>query len=119
MTAEISDNTDSQDGELLSCRMNATRDEISAFCKQWHVIELAVFGSILRDDFNHESDIDILVTFDKSNYPTFFKFIRMEQQLAEICGRKVDLMTRISVENNKNYIRRKAILKSARVIYET
>ena len=92
-------------------------DTIGAFCKRWQVTELALFGSVLRDDFGPESDVDVLVEFEEEARHTLFDMVHMEEELQEIFGRQVDLLTRRGVENSRNYIRRKAILNSARVIY--
>ncbi len=91
--------------------------EVSAFCKRWRVTELALFGSVLRDDFGPDSDIDVLIQFESEPTPGLFGIVRMERELSELFGRPVDLVTRGAVENSRNYIRRKAILDSARVVY--
>ena len=93
------------------------RAEVSAFCKRWHVTELALFGSVLREDFGPDSDIDVLIQFESEPTPGLFGIVRMERELSELFGRPVDLVTRGGVENSRNYIRRKAILDSARVVY--
>ena len=91
--------------------------ELGAFCKHWHVRELALFGSVLRDDFGPDSDIDVLIRFESEPTPGLLGIVRMERELSELFGRPVDLVTRGGVENSRNYIRRKAILDSARVVY--
>ena len=96
---------------------NANRDEIAAFCRRWQVVELALFGSALRDDFGPDSDIDLLVSFDPDARPTLFDVVRMQEELSQVLGRKVDLVTRRAVETSRNYIRRRAILGSAQVVY--
>jgi len=67
-------------------------DTIADFCRRHHIRRLALFGSILRDDFGPESDIDVLVEFDSDHIPGL-AFFGMEQELAEILRRKVDLNT--------------------------
>ena len=96
---------------------NANRDEIAAFCRRWQVVELALFGLALRDDFGPDSDIDLLVSFDPDARPTLFDVVRMQEELSRVLGRKVDLVTRRAVETSRNYIRRRAILGSAQVVY--
>ena len=96
---------------------NANRDEIAAFCRRWQVVELALFGSALRDDFGPDSDIDLLVSFNPDARPTLFDVVRMQEELSRVLGRKVDLVTRRAVETSRNYIRRRAILGSAQVVY--
>ncbi|MBZ0276100.1 MAG: nucleotidyltransferase family protein [Anaerolineae bacterium] len=91
--------------------------EIAAFCRTWAVREFALFGSVLRDDFTPESDIDVLVTFQPGHRIRFADLMVMEEQLTRLFGRRVDLGTRHSVESDENYLRRKAILDSVEVIY--
>jgi predicted nucleotidyltransferase len=67
-------------------------EEIEAFCRRHHIRRLSVFGSILRDDFRPDSDIDVLVEFDEANIPGL-AFFAMEIELSEILGRPVDLNT--------------------------
>ena len=96
---------------------DASQDEIAAFCVRWRVAELALFGSALRDDFGPESDIDVLVSFEPGARHTLFDIVRMQDELSRVFGRQVDLATRAAVEGSRNYIRRKAILESAQVVY--
>ena len=90
---------------------------IKAFCDRWEVEELALFGSVLRDDFGPDSDVDVLVRFRTERTPGLFGIAGMERELAELLDRRVDLVTRTAIEESRNYIRRKAILESARVVY--
>lgn len=101
----------------MNTHIDIPPEKIDAFCKHWQIIELALFGSVLRDDFGPDSDVDVLVEFDEEARHTLFDMVHMEEELQEIFGRQVDLLTRRGVENSRNYIRRKAILNSARVIY--
>lgn len=101
----------------MSARINTQREETVAFCKRWQVMELALFGSVLRDDFGHESDVDVLARFEEEARHTLFDLDRMEEELATIFGRKVDLVSWRGVEQSQNYIRRKAILQSTETIY--
>jgi uncharacterized protein len=90
---------------------------IAEFCRTWRITELAVFGSVLRDDFGPESDIDVLVRFEEPVRWGLFDIGHMEHELGDMLGRKVDLIERIAVEESPNYIRRRAILTSARTVY--
>ncbi|MHB9038400.1 MAG: nucleotidyltransferase family protein [Armatimonadota bacterium] len=90
---------------------------MSDFCKRWGIAELALFGSVLRDDFGPNSDVDVLVTFSPGARPTLFDMVHMQDELAGILGREVDLVSRRGVESSANYLRRKAILESAEVVY--
>jgi predicted nucleotidyltransferase len=91
-------------------------EDIAAFCRRWKISELALFGSALRDDFGPESDIDVLVTFAPEAQPVPDRQA-MREELEAIVGRPVDLMYRRVIERDPNYLLRKSILRSARVIY--
>ncbi|MEX2430471.1 MAG: nucleotidyltransferase family protein [Dehalococcoidia bacterium] len=92
-------------------------ERLEAFSRKWDLTEVALFGSIVTDHFRPDSDVDVLVTFSPSSTATLFAMVHMREELEEIFGRKVDLLTRAGVERSRNYIRRKAILESARTIY--
>ncbi len=104
-------------GDLLASRTGVPTNALDAFCERWQVEELALFGSVLRDDFGPHSDIDILIRFKTERTPGLFGIAEMERELGDLFGRRVDLVTRAAVETSRNYIRRKAILESARVVY--
>ena len=67
-------------------------DEIVNFCKRNHIMKFSFFGSVLREDFSPESDVDVLVEFESGHVPGL-AFFRMELELSQILGRKVDLQT--------------------------
>jgi uncharacterized protein len=94
-------------------------EKIAEFCDRWQVVEFALFGSVLRDDFRPDSDIDIMVQFHPAAHPTLFDLVTMEDELKILCQRDIDLVTRKGIETSRNYLRRKAILSSAQVIYGT
>ena len=106
-----------EDRERLAARIGVPMNAIEAFCDRWQVEELALFGSVLRDDFGPDSDIDVLVRFRTERTPGLFRIAGMERELAELLARRVDLVHRAAIEESRNYIRRKAILESARVVY--
>lgn len=93
------------------------KEKIAEFCKKWQVREFALFGSVLRDDFRPDSDIDVLVTFDDEARHSLFDLVHMEDDLKAIFGRKVDLVSRRGIESSRNYMRRNAILNSAEIVY--
>ena len=97
--------------------INMPREEIAAFCARWQVSELALFGSVLRDDFDADSDVDVLVEFVPGCSPGLIGITRMESELSDLFLRDVDLVTRAAIEASRNYIRRNAILESAEVVY--
>lgn len=76
-----------------------------------------MFGSALREDFGPHSDIDLLVRFSPDSRHTLFDMVLMQDELAELLGRPVDLASRKGMEGSRNPIRRQAILESAEVIY--
>ena len=87
------------------------------FCRRWKVSELALFGSAIRDDFKRESDVDVLVTFSGRARWSLLDLVKMQDELSSLWKRPVDLLTRRAVERSQNWIRRKAILESAEVVY--
>ncbi len=93
--------------------------EIRSFCDRWQITEFALFGSVLRDDFNSNSDIDILVTFATDAKRGLTETIQMQDELQTLFGRKVDLIVKTAIERSQNWLRRKNILTSAQVIYAT
>lgn len=75
-------------------RINLPRKKIEAFCRKHHIRRLSLFGSVLRDDFSPDSDVDILVHFEPGHTPSFFRLFAMQDELSEILGgRKVDIRT--------------------------
>ncbi|HEY8765750.1 MAG TPA: nucleotidyltransferase family protein [Dehalococcoidia bacterium] len=93
------------------------RDQIADFCRRWKIAELALFGSVLRDDFRPDSDVDVLVTFAADAQWSLFDHVDMEDELKEILGHPVDLVNRRGIERSRNPFRRKAILESAQVVH--
>ena len=94
-------------------------EKITTFCQKWQLTELALFGSVLRDDFRPDSDIDVMVQFNPDAHPTFSTLDKMETELKTIFDRDIDLITRQGIESSRNYLRRHEILSSAQVIYAT
>ena len=89
------------------------KDKVSDFCRRNHIRRLSVFGSSLREDFTDDSDVDVLVEFEKGSEPGF-AFFGMQEELSELIGRKVDL-------NTPNFLSRyfrDEILGKAEVQYE-
>jgi len=82
--------------------------------KKWKITECALFGSVLRDDFAPDSDIDVLVSFDSSAHWSLFDFVEMREELKEFFGREVDL---IEKDGLRNPFRRHEILTTRQIIY--
>jgi len=92
-------------------------EQIQEFCDRWHITELALFGSILRDDFRSDSDVDVLVTFAPETKRGLSETLQMKDELQSIFGRKVDFIVKTAIERSENWLRRKNILESAQIIY--
>jgi uncharacterized protein len=73
-------------------RISIDRERLADFCRRNHIRRLALFGSVLRDDFRPESDVDVLVEFEPGHVPGL-RFFALERELSELLGRKVDLNT--------------------------
>jgi len=101
----------------MTTQITVDREKIAEFCRRWKITELSLFGSVLRDDFRPDSDVDVLVTFAPDAQWSLFDAVEMEQELSTIFGRKVDLISRRPVERSENWIRRKAILSTAEPFY--
>ena len=92
-------------------------DQITKFCQQWQIIELSLFGSILRDDFRADSDIDILVAFAPTANWGLLDHAQMQEELEAVLSRRVDLISKRAIERSSNWIRRQEILSTAQTIY--
>lgn len=84
------------------------------FCRKWQIRELALFGSVLREDFSPDSDIDVLVTFTPEARWTLFDIVEMREELGRIFGREVDLVEKQAL---RNPFRRREILNTHQVVY--
>ncbi|MCD4699254.1 MAG: nucleotidyltransferase family protein [Phycisphaerae bacterium] len=98
----------------MTVKVDADRGRIAQFCREHHIRRLALFGSVLRDDFSPESDIDVLVDFEKGHVPGLFGLTRLERELSGVFeGRKIDLRT---PEDISRYFREN-VLAEAEVQY--
>jgi uncharacterized protein len=93
-------------------RIDVPLDRIDEFCRRHHIRRLALFGSVLRDDFTADSDVDILVEFEPGKTPGF-AFFSMEEELSGILGRRVDLNT----PNSLSKYFREEVLAEAEDLY--
>ncbi len=96
----------------MNKNLTLQKDKITVFCRRHHIQRLCVFGSALRDDFAADSDVDVLVEFEKGHVPGF-AFFDMQDELSNIIGRKVDLYT----PNFLSRYFRDEVLKQAEVQY--
>lgn len=97
--------------------IHVPKEKLADFCRRWKITEFSLFGSVLRDDFRPESDIDVLVTFAPDAAWRFYDLTDMREELEGMFGHSVDLVERRLVESSENYIRRKHILSNLETIY--
>ncbi len=98
-------------------RLGVSPAELQEFCERSPITELAFFGSVLREDFNADSDIDVLVSLTPEPSIDLFDFFDLEEQFKNLFQRDVDLLDRETVESDKNWIRRRGILNHIQIIY--
>jgi excisionase family DNA binding protein len=104
---------------ITDVKVPLDKEKIRDFCTRWHITEFALFGSVVRDDFRPDSDIDILVSFAPDAAISLISYMQMMRELEALFGRTVDLVTRRSIEESRNPMRRQEILSTAEVIYAT
>ena len=97
----------------MSLPIQLDQERVAEFCQRNHIVRLSLFGSVLREDFGPDSDVDVLVEFAPGSVVTLLDMVRMEDELAEIVERKVDLRT---PEDLSRYFRAK-VLANAVVQY--
>jgi uncharacterized protein len=99
---------------LTGDRIKTSPAQIAEFCRRWHIVEFALFGSVLRSDFRPDSDIDVLVTFSPEFSLSWDARMEIQDEVEALLGRKVDL---VSKKYLKNPYRRHEILSTHQVIY--
>ncbi|MBZ0291568.1 MAG: nucleotidyltransferase family protein [Anaerolineae bacterium] len=77
----------------MSQKIDLPAAEVAAFCRKHHIRKLSLFGSVLRDDFGPDSDVDVLVEFEDGHVPGLITFGGMQMELSDLLGRNVDLKT--------------------------
>jgi len=93
------------------------QERIRQYCKKRGIREFSIFGSFLRDDYSDDSDIDVVVDFYPENYPSLIEFIKIEEELESIFGRKVDLITKNALLSGRNPYIKESILKTMEAVY--
>jgi predicted nucleotidyltransferase len=91
-------------------------DKIAFFCKRYGIKQLALFGSILSQNFTNKSDIDIMITFLPQSNCSYFDLLDIKAELEQLTGRKVDVIEKDSITNP---YRKKSIFENLRVIYDS
>jgi uncharacterized protein len=97
---------------MVRPNIDVPQDHIAAFCRKHHIRKLSLFGSVLREDFRPDSDVDVLVEFDPAHIPGF-AFVSMQEELTQLLGRRVDLRT---AQDLSRYFRDE-VLEEAQVQY--
>lgn len=99
---------------MTKSKITVPQDRIDEFCRRWRIRELALFGSVLREDFNGNSDVDVLVSFSDDAKWSLYEWVDMLEELKQIFGREVDLLSRRAL---RNPFRRHEILSNQEVLY--
>ena len=99
---------------MLTPKIALPVDQIATFCCKWRITELSLFGSVLRDDFRPDSDVDVLVSFAADTHWSLYDWVEMQAELKSMLGREVDLVDKQALSNP---FRRHAILITRQVIY--
>jgi len=97
--------------------IDVPKEKIAEFCRRNHIRKLSLFGSVLRDDFGPNSDVDVLVDFQSGTDRDYERLQSMKKELERLFGRSVDLVERQRIEDSENYIRRKHILTHLETVY--
>ena len=100
----------------MTAQIAIDRDRLDAFCRTWKITELSLFGSVLRDDFGPDSDVDVLVVFEEDAGWDLWDIVDMREELKVLFGRDVDLVEKRAL---RNPFRRHDILKHHEVIHAT
>jgi len=91
--------------------------KLNSICKRYSLIEVALIGSVLREDFNNKSDIDLLIEFSPDNGFSLFDLVELKEEFEKLFSREVDIVSKRAIEKSKNNLRKKAILENYKVIY--
>jgi predicted nucleotidyltransferase len=98
-------------------KLQFNSQQVGRFCQEHGIARLELFGSALTDDFRSDSDVDLLATLRGDARPTLLDWAEMQEKLAQVFGRPVDLVSRRAIERSRNRYRRHSILSTATPIY--
>jgi len=101
----------------MTARIDVPKYEVAEFCRRNRIRRMALFGSVLREDFAPESDVDVLVEFEP-DVRLGWAFWEVEEELGKILGRKADMHTFRGIEQSRNWLLREEILDSAEIVYD-
>ncbi len=99
---------------MNNLRIDIPSEKIAEFCRKWKITELALFGSVLRDDFGPDSDIDVMVSFAEGASWNLWHLMDIQEELEGVLGREVDLVEKRAL---RNPFRRYEILRTKQVVY--
>ncbi len=99
---------------MTNRKIKIPENKIADFCRRHHITRLALFGSVLSDDFRPDSDVDVLVEFEAGHVPGFFSLHDMEEELSDIVGRSTDLRT---PQDLSRYFRIE-VIRNSEVLYD-
>src|SRR5580658_9514923 len=102
---------------MITMKLKYSRQKLGQFCRERGIARLELFGSALREDFHSDSDVDLLATLRTDARPTLLDWADMQEKLAQVFGRPVDLVSRRAIERSHNRYRKHAILSTAKAIY--
>lgn len=100
--------------QILTERLHSSEAAIVDFCKKWNIIEFSLFGSVLRNDFHPESDVDVLIQFEPSFHLSLTHWLDMQEELETLFHRSIDLTEKTRLNNP---YRRAEVLRTHQVIY--
>jgi len=98
----------------VSPKVRFDQHKVAELCRRYGVAEMALFGSVLRDDFQADSDVDVLVSFGPEAHPSLLELVELREDLKDLFGCEVDLVERAGL---RNPFRRRTILSTAEVVY--
>ena len=101
---------------MSKIHMDIDRSSIANFCKRWNIRRMTLFGSVLRDDFRPDSDVDVLVAFNSNLEWSLFDMVDMKSELEKIFRRDVDIVEDGTI---RNPIKRRCIYENLEVVYES
>lgn len=101
----------------MNPQIQVDKERITEFCRKYRIRSMSFFGSVLREDFGADSDVDVMVSFNEDAHWSLLDLVNMQEELAGILGREVDLVEREAIEASENYIRRRHILQTEEPIY--
>ena len=107
--------TASQQSSHQLALVGLSYDKVAEFCRKWNLRQFSLFGSILRDDFSAESDVDVLIERSADSQMSLYDWMNMQDELREAVGRPVDV---VDIKGLTNPFRRHEILRTRQVVYE-